>query len=434
MRKMKLVLIITVLLLLLSSCWKKTIDNCETVECVNTFKAKIEAKKELEQVKNELKKEIWDKTEIKEEKSNFKITSFSCDKTLKECSSENKNTTINNILQINELVCDLKEVISPDNYKDIFVNFDNRTDIISNINLTDWESWIKTLNFTIEKDNIKKDKKGKEINIMFDLTYFGKKWSDIEKDVLNSREKALREIISNWVWNIQIEYWDKINLFYIWTSDYWESSKWHKNYAITDNNSFILKNHWSNLSGIYNITYICEKNNRKKKLKMYFYTKGKKEINIKTKKINDLYVSNIKMLEEELLKVVNTKYNSGKFNKWTYLIESLDKNEKFINGSWSINILISDMFFQLHPDMKKTHKITWAERDFTKDFIWKLKNYIDYTAFYYNIIPKYIENKCNNNEELYIIGTNLSDDLDVKKKMKEYYKNIFFKWCNVHFN
>jgi len=39
------------------------------------------------------------------------------------------------------------------------------------------------------------------------------------------------------------------------------------------------------------------------------------------------------------------------------LIESLDKNEQFINGKEDVNFLISDMFFQIHPEMKKNYNI-----------------------------------------------------------------------------
>jgi hypothetical protein len=139
-------------------------------------------------------------------------------------------------------------------------------------------------------------------------------------------------------------------------------------------------------------------------------------------------------LEEEILQTINDKYKSWKYNRWSYLINSLDKNLDFINWTWSINILISDMFFQIHPEMKKNKEIIWAEFDFDPNSILKLWKYIDYTTFYNDILPKYLENKCNNNEELYIIWIELWDNLYVKKKMRDYYKNILFKWCNVYFN
>ena len=433
------ILIIIIFLFWLFSCWEKTVDDCENQECIDLIISKNNAKKDLDKAKMEAKKYIlkntWIKNEIKEKniKSDFKITSYSCnDDDLKECGNSMNEVIINNVLKVNDVVCDLNWKIEPDQYQNIFDDFDKRLDTVSDLKIIE-NDWIKELSFILTKNNTKTNIKWKNVNIMFDLTYFsGNK--DTEKDVFENRKKVLKEIISKWNNYTKIEYWDKINLFYIGTSDYWENSKWHKNYAITDTEHFILKNQWSNLSWTYSIKYICEKNSRKKTLKFYYKSEWRKDLELVKQKFNNIFVSNIGLLEKELIKKVETKYNEWKYNRWTYLIESLDKNEQFINGKEDVNFLISDMFFQIHPEMKKNYNIKWPEYDFTQDYILKLWKYIDYTSFYDKITSKYLNNKCNNKEELYIYWTNLSDNLDLKEKLKEFYKNKFFKWCNVHFN
>jgi len=350
------------------------------------------------------------------------------------CKDRKQKDNIDNILQINETVCNLSWNINESEYFDIFEDYNQSTDNISDFKFKD-EDNIKTISFNIEKwKNVEDLKKWRDVNIMFDLTYFALE-NEIENDVLSNRYKILKNIISKWIWDFKIEYWDKINIFYLWTSDYWLKSEWHKNYAIVDRNNFVLKKQWSNLSWKYNISYICDKNKRKKRLTMYYNSQPKKSLNWKNKESDDnYYVSDLKSLEEEVIKVIKAKYNSWEFNKWTYLLESLDKNKDFINGADSLNILISDMFFQLHPDMRINKNIEWSEFDFTQDNIMKLWKYKDYSALYYNDIPEYMINKCTNNEELYLIWIELSDNLDLKNKMKTYYKDKLFKWCRVYFN
>jgi len=360
-----------------------------------------------------------------------KISSISCDERLEECGDTYENKNIDNILKINDTVCDLTTNINSDKYEDIFVDFDNKKDKISSIELSE-KNWIKDLSFTIEKNNNSEENKWNIFNIMFDLTYFsGNK--DVEKDVFENRKKILKDFITNWIWENKIDYNDKINLFYIWTSDYWEQSKWFKNHAITDKNNFLLKKNSNSLSGKYNIKYSCDKNNRKRKLVMYYHSSGKEEVTIENNNSNIQSVSDINSLESEVLKVIEEKYNSWKYNKWTYLLESLSKNKDFINKKESINILISDMFFQLHPDMKKNKNLSWNSFDFNKENILKIWENKDFTDFYENTIPKYLEEKCNSWEKLYLFWIELSDNLDVKMNMKKYYKEKFFKWCEVDF-
>ena len=424
-------------LFFLTSCGEKTIDDCETMECIDLFKAKDEVKKELENAKNDAKKEIWNISDNKKEEMEYEIQSFICDDDWLESNCiENKKWINNiwNILQMNETVCDLWNNFSENNYNNIFYSYTKWIDTISDINLLENDKLIKTLTFKFSKWEVNhNDKEWKEINIMYDLTYFWKEWSKVEEDILNNRKNLLNKIISEWIWKFKIEYWDKVNLSYVWTNDYWILAEWHSNTAITENNTFILKDNIDNLSWEYEIKYICEKNKRKKTLKVYYKFQKEKNSNIE-EKFNKKYLPSFEKLNEEILNSINNKYESWKYNRWSYLIESLEKNKLFINWTWSINILISDMFFQIHPEMKKNKDIVWPEFDFDTNNILKLWKYIEYTSFYNDILPKYLENKCTNNEDLYIIWIELWDNLDVKKKMKDYYKNILFKWCNVYFN
>jgi len=222
-------------------------------------------------------------------------------------------------------------------------------------------------------------------------------------------------------------------LSYIGTSDYWEASEWKKNFAISEQDQFLLKREDNNVSWSYKIVFDCEVNDRKNTLRVYYNSEWNLW-NTNESGNNIRQVSNIDILETELSDTVNEKYISWQYNRGTFLLESLNKNNNFINGSWSINVLISDMFFQLHPTMKENKNITWASYDFTLDTIKKLESDSDFRNFYINSIPDYLWDKCNNNEEVLIYGANLSDDLDTKRIMKEYYEDYFFKRCRVSFN
>lgn len=371
------------------------------------------------------------------EESKYDIQLFNCtDDWLENNCNKGKEWADNiwNILKTNEDVCNLSTNPLENNYNNIFLNYTKWIDIISDINLSKSNEWINTLKFKLKKwQSSEKNNEWKKINIMYDLTYFWKPWSDVEKDVLDNRKKILNSIISDWIWNLKLEYWDEINLSYIWTNNYWILSEWYSNTAITDSSIFVLKNNTDNLSWEYDVKYICEKNKRKKTLKIYYKLQKQKSDNVE-KKFNKEYIPSFEKLNEKMLKTINNKYKSWEYNRWSYLINSLDKNLNFINWTWSINILISDMFFQIHPEMKKNKNIIWPDFDFSSNNILKLWKHIDYTSFYNNVLPKYLENKCNNNEKLYVIWIELWDNLDVKKKMRDYYKNILFKWCNIYFN
>jgi hypothetical protein len=366
----------------------------------------------------------------------YSIELFNCtDDWLKDDCNKNKKWVDNiwNILKINEDICDLGVNIVGKNYENIFYNYIKWVDVVSDVNINKDNDWIKSLEFRFKKWEIdEKNNKWKKINIMYDLTYFWKPWSSTEKDVLENRKSFLSNIVSDGIWNVKLKYWDEIKLSYVWTNDYWAPSEWHSNTAITDSNVFVLKKDTDDLSWKYNIKYICEKNKRKKTLKIYY--KFQKQKSNFDKKFNKEYISSLEKLNDVMLKTVNDKYKSWEYNRWSYLIDSLDKNLDFINWAWSINILISDMFFQIHPEMKKSKNIIWADFDFGASNILKLWKRIDYTRFYHNIIPKYLVDKCNSDEKLYIIWIELWNNLDVKKKMRDYYKSILFKWCSVYFN
>lgn len=362
----------------------------------------------------------------------FKKISISCnDADLKDCGKDNEADVVEWVLKINDTVCDLGKNINPSQYENIFHNFDNRTDQISDISLEESADGIKQLDFTLNKRNVDETKQGRNINIMFDLTYFSDN-KTVESDVFENRKKILKNIILQGVDDFKVNYGDSINLFYIGTSDYGNAKDGHKNYAITDTNTLILKKEGSSLSGKYSIRYICEKNTRKRTMKLYYESDGKHNIASKKDNSSIEYVDNLNSLNERLVDIITKKYQQNEFNRGTYLLESLDKNKNFLNQKDSINILISDMFFQIHPEMKKTYGIGGDDYNFNQHNILASMNYFE--NFYKNTIPNFLNNKCQNNEKLYILGIELGDNLILKRKMKEYYQDVLFERCQTAFN
>lgn len=370
----------------------------------------------------------------KEKYSSIEIYECSDDNLKEKCNLLKGETNIQNVLQVNEKVCNIPSIINKDDYDKIFLDYKIWTDKISNINLSNNDN-IRELKFTYEKKEEWKEIKWKDINIMFDLTYFSLN-EEIENDVIMNRKKFLTNFVENGINNISLEYWDKVNLYYIWTIDYWNYPE-HKNYALNDTNNFVLKKWIEKIRWDYHIKYECSYNKRKWKIKFYYKNYQKNIVNNNTEENNNNNnISTKEKLLEAMLKLIDNKYNSWEYNKWTFLLESLDKNTGFLNAENSINILISDFVFQLHPKMKENKNIPITSEKY--DFITKNLSLLNeewyFYDFYKNYVAKnYLQDKCKKNESLYLVWFNLDDDLDIKRIKKDYYKDYLFKWCNIYF-
>lgn len=361
----------------------------------------------------------------------FDTSSSLCNSNLEwsSCKDNIETDNLYGIVKISKNLCELQN-ISPKQYGDIFYNYDERKDIISNAEFSEDDEDIKTLSFTFDESHDWEDN-GKDIQIMYDLTYFSGNES-IEKDIFSKRISLLQDIIQNGIDDQSIDFGDIITLSYVGTSDYGEASEWKKNFTLSDQDVFTLKTNDNARSGDYTIKYDCDINDRQKTVALYYYSEGNNWLNTDNE-WTVTKVSNIQDLSDEITKTVTEKYELDTYNRGTFLLESISKNSNFLSSEWAMNILISDMFFQLHPTMKKNKNIVWPDYDFTLDTIKKLESDTDFNNFYTETIPEYLDEKCSNNDQLYIYWAELSDDLDTKKIMKEYYTNSFFNGCNTVF-
>lgn len=143
---------------------------------------------------------------------------------------------------------------------------------------------------------------------------------------------------------------------------------------------------------------------------------------------------------DEILNSYQTLYDQKEYSYWTYLISSINNYDKFLNEKWSINIIISDMFFNLDDENKE---IFWIDDndeansvDFNKENIKYLSQEYQDTNFYkiYNEkIATSFNYKCKNNETLYILWTNLAWAWNIEN-MRNYFEEKLFSNCNVSFN
>jgi hypothetical protein len=60
------------------------------------------------------------------------------------------------------------------------------------------------------------------------------------------------------------------------------------------------------------------------------------------------------------------------------------------------------------------------------------KKWTTYYKFYTQTVPTYFKDRCQHNENLDLIWLE-TDDIEIKRIMKDYYKNFLFKNCKVEF-
>jgi hypothetical protein len=366
---------------------------------------------------------------------NYKVKLYTCtSKNLKWWCSQVEKETIW-VFKVNPKLCDLTSITDKDE-----INLDDIVENPENTKLLKFQVDPKTklVNLIISKKKINTNttnENPKNIDILFDLTYYSINNKDIENEIITTRKKKLTEELQE-----DLKPGDKITLRYIWTIDYGKYPE-HKNEVLKDIDEFKLK--WANSQKIetkyYSLTLRCKSFKRTKTLKIYTHLENKK----KERFSNKTDIENIPIYEtkEQLINAVlskiDNKYNSGKYSYWTYLLETLSNYEDFLNRKDytknDINLIISDFRFQLHPIMKKRKNIP-EDTDFSfppkKLSLWK-KGTI-YYDFYTKTIPSYFEDRCPHHEKLNLIGLE-TDDIEIKKIMKDYYKNYLFKKCNVEF-
>jgi len=277
----------------------------------------------------------------------------------------------------------------------------------------------KTLKYeSVDEDN-------KTINILLDLTLFDLDSEVLENWVVDSRKDILSDILKeglegfttkNWenVSWYSLKDWDEINLYFL---------GWYNKKPYLKKQDFIYSD---NIKTESELKYFCYVENGMMKIA---YKYNENEIEEDSTNIVD-----------EILNSYQTLYDQKEYSYWTYLISSINNYDKFLNEEWSINIIISDMFFNLDDENKE---IFWVDDngeansvDFNKENIKYLSQEYQDTNFYkiYNEkIANSFNYKCKNNETLYILWTNLAWAWNIEN-MRNYFEEKLFSNCNVSFN
>jgi len=359
---------------------------------------------------------------------NYKIEVYNCaDKSLKWCSPVDKEKIW--IFKVSANLCQLANITDKDeinkneiltnDWKIIWFNVDKKTKII---NISAYKKNVNSLN---------NDGDSKIIDILFDLTYYSPDNKELENEIISTREKKLKEYLEE-----KLENQDKVVLRYIWTIDYGAYPQ-HKNAVLKDIDEFQLSNNIQKIdTKYYNLTLRCKAFKRTKKLKIYTYLTNKTKEQLSNKTNANSY-KNKEDLISALLNKINEKYNSGKYSYGTYFLETLSNYEDFLNSENHQQnnkyVIISDFRFQLHPIMKKRRNIPDdVNFAFPPENISLWKKWTTYYKFYTQIVPTYFKKRCQHNENLDLIWLE-TDDIEIKRVMKDYYKNFLFKNCNVEF-
>ena len=294
---------------------------------------------------------------------------------------------------------------------------------------------VKLIASTKKINNYTDNNSPKNIDILFDLTYYSTDNKDLENEVITERKKKLEEELLN-----SLNPGDKVTLRYIWTIDYGTYPE-HKNAVLKDVDEFQLK--WENTSKIekkyYVLNFRCKVNKRLKSVKLYTNIDTKKKLNMKiNNNKTEIATYNTKQdLISAIENKIDTKYNSWKYSYGTYFLETLSNYEDFLNRKDytknDLNIIVSDFRFQLHPIMKKRKNIPEnVNFSFPPEKLSLWKKWTIYYNFYTKTIPSYFTDRCKHNEKLDLVWLE-TDDIEIKKIMKDYYKNYLFKKCNVEF-
>gem|GEM_PF-3145005 len=165
----------------------------------------------------------------------------------------------------------------------------------------------------------------------------------------------------------------------------------------------------------HTIRILCEKNRRSGKESAYVKVLDK-EIVAGTSEVaeageeeetnakvyadkNDIY--------EDMQKQIAARY--GKNSYGTYLIESFYNNTDFIAldevEEDDVTLVFSDFRFQLHPKMKANRKDTigTANWNFPPVTLSMWDEGSDYHKFYTETVPKYLADKCEDGQNLYLV-------------------------------
>jgi len=364
----------------------------------------------------------------------YKIKLYTCtSKDLKWwCSQTDKKTVgifkTDNLCSLVE-VTDKDEVKTSDLFKDgvnaklIKVNVDPKTKIV---NVSAYEK---------KKSLSTNEKNPKNIDVLFDLTYYSTDNQDLEKEVIQTRKKKLKDELEQ-----NLNPGDKLTLRYIWTIDNGTYPE-HKDAVLKDIDEFKLKGATNEKveTKYYDLTIRCKAFKRTKTMKIYTHLDQNKneKLNSKTDKNNIPSYNTKNNLISAIFNKIDNKYNSWKYSYGTYFLETLSNYNEFLKRKDytkdDVNIIVSDFRFQLHPTMKKNKNIpddvNWSFPP-VKVNMWK--KWTKYYNFYTKTIPTYFTYICSHQEKLNLIWLE-TDNIEIKKIMKDYYKNYLFKKCKVEF-
>jgi len=376
----------------------------------------------------------WWASSSAEHWKDYKVKLYTCtNENLKWGCSESEKENIG-IFKANANLCSLANITDKDEINlDEITNWENTELIKFNV-----DPQTKVVNLIVANKKINKwtnNNSSKNIDILFDLTYYSPDNKDLENEIITTRKKKLVEELDK-----DLNPGDKVTLRYIWTIDYGTYPE-HKNAVLKDIDEFKLK--WTNSEKVetkyYNLTLRCKSFKRTKSLKIYTHLENKKKerFNNTIEQDNTPTYNNKDELINAMLSKIDNKYNSGKYSYGTYFLETLSNYEDFLNRKDytknDINIIISDFRFQLHPIMKQRRNIPEnVNFSFPPEKLSLWKEWTTYYNFYTKTIPSYFEDRCQHNEKLDLVGLE-TDDIEIKKIMKDYYKNYLFKKCNVEF-
>lgn len=358
---------------------------------------------------------------------------YNCDKEMKECEKVSLWENVK-MFKIDEELCDIaKSEFDQTNFNERTVLNENISNTIS-IDYTSHKFEKKNGIGQIDFKGDNTQKNGKIIDIMFDLTYYSLTNPDIDKNFFENRKKILKQYLSS---NelFSLNYGDKVILRFIWSQDYWDLT--HDNEVASEADKieypiWDINENWQLNTSTLSVR--CVDFSDLKKIYINISNSNETE-----KTQEELSTQSLSEIKTKLIADIEQIIDNKRENFWqgTYLLQSLSHNDSFLNSNNqnTISLIFSDFRFQLHPEMKSQHNIKSDSRNFppAAKNLNRLKNpNSEYNNFYNSIKNKYLSNKCNNNEDLYLISIR-DDNLDMEKSMKSFYVNSLFKWCNVIF-